>query len=156
MSTHPTCYNCGKENDGNAGIYCFNCARVMNDTGKLPDPHMAIKILAGYMVSKEQWDTTSVAQRVINCHFVNLVGRVAGKEWEQVTADERLSLSGTNILANLLGVKFEPVYEPFAEDIARKARAEHREKLASGMRSITSSIVSRILNPETASNITEE
>lgn len=98
-----------------------------------------------YLVSKEMWDSTSVPQRVINCHSVGLEGKVAGKEWESLTPDERLALSGTVSILNLLGAGASAV-EPVETEEARQARQEYRDKLAAGMRSVTSEIVQKILS----------
>ena len=97
-----------------------------------------------YLVTKALWDSTSVPQRVLNCKFVGLEGKVAGKEWEALDGDERLALTGVTGMLGLLG-KSQRVYEPFADEEARRAKAERVEKLAVGMRSITDNIVAKIL-----------
>lgn len=58
--------------------------------------------------SKESWDSNTVPQRVTICQSVGLEGKVAGREWESLEADERLALNGTNMLMALLGVNVAP------------------------------------------------
>lgn len=95
------------------------------------------------MVTKEMWDSTSIQQRVINCQFVGLEGRVGSKEWESVTPDERLALSGVTAMAGLLGVK--PVEFVETEETIR-ARQEYWDNIRAGMRSVASDIVARALS----------
>jgi len=91
------------------------------------------------MVTREQWDRTPVPQRVINCHFVGLEGKVAGKEWDQITPDEHLALSGVTGLSTALGVKAVEI------EIDDRAMQEFRDKTAASMRSVAGDIVSQIL-----------
>lgn len=95
--------------------------------------------MSQFMVSKQQWDDTPVPQRVINCHFVGLEGKVAGKEWEQLTPDELLALSGVTGLSIMLGAK---AMEIEINDIAMQ---EFRDKTAASMRSVAGDIVAKAL-----------
>lgn len=95
--------------------------------------------MSQFMVSREQWDSTPVPQRSINCHFVGLEGKVAGKEWDQVTSDERLALSGVTGLATQLGAKTVEF------EINNQAMQEFRDKTAASMRSVAGDIVAKAL-----------
>ena len=87
------------------------------------------------ILSKEVWDNTSIPQRVINCHAVGLEGKVAGKEWDDLTLMEMRTIMGLQA----------PNYSAGAVVDDTEVSEEYREELLAGMGSIASDIVSQIL-----------
>ncbi len=96
--------------------------------------------MSQFMVTKQQWDSTTIPQRVINCQFVGLEGKVAGKEWEQLTTDEQLALSGVDSLSTMLGAK------AVAFEVDTLATEKFRAELQAGMGLIAGDIVAQILS----------
>uniref|UniRef100_A0A6H1Z7Z7 Uncharacterized protein n=1 Tax=viral metagenome TaxID=1070528 RepID=A0A6H1Z7Z7_9ZZZZ len=96
--------------------------------------------MSQYLVTKEQWDSTSVPQRVINCQFVGLEGKVGSKDWESLSMDEMVALSGVDILGSLIGAK------RIEFEVSELARQEEMEKRLAINRSIANDVLARILN----------
>ena len=85
------------------------------------------------ILSKELWDLTPVAQRVVNCQANGLSGKLGSKEWDELEYDEMLAV---------MGIK-APVYVVSAE--VEAMILAKREEVEAGMKLVVDDVVGKIL-----------
>jgi hypothetical protein len=91
--------------------------------------------MSGYILSKEQWDSMTVGDRVGSCQMAGLSGRTASKEWDGLDDVE---------LKAVMGIQM-PDYATVLIPTSIGESAYYKAQVVSN-RSIANDILARILN----------
>lgn len=81
------------------------------------------------LIPKTQWDEMPVPARSDFCHKCGLEGKVAGKEWKDLTIQEALMLTGKVCKPNHW---LDPLMSPADFDRARQNRESYSPKYPDG------------------------